>query len=280
MAWSLEDCVQRGHHFAVVDEVDSILIDEARTPLIIPAPPSRARGGTSSSPSSYRGCAGVRTGRGLRGRREEDARRRARVRRREGRGQSRPRQPLRLGEHPAGLLPQQRGQGQGAVQARQGLRRDERRGAHRRRAHRPHPARPALQRGHPPGHRGQRRRAGQGREPDPRHGHAAELLPALRQARRHDRHGHHRGHEFHQIDKLGVVPIPTNQPMLRIDQSDLVYKTAQSKFAAVVEDIVERQHGPAGARRHHQRREVRDPFPAAHAPRRRARGAQREVPRA
>ncbi|MCW2877028.1 MAG: preprotein translocase subunit SecA [Sphaerisporangium sp.] len=38
MAWSLEECVQRGHHFAVVDEVDSILIDEARTPLIISGP--------------------------------------------------------------------------------------------------------------------------------------------------------------------------------------------------------------------------------------------------
>ncbi|MDT4943340.1 MAG: preprotein translocase subunit SecA [Pseudonocardiales bacterium] len=38
MAWSLEDLVQRGHHFAIVDEVDSILIDEARTPLIISGP--------------------------------------------------------------------------------------------------------------------------------------------------------------------------------------------------------------------------------------------------
>jgi preprotein translocase subunit SecA len=38
MAWSLDDLVQRGHHFAVVDEVDSILIDEARTPLIISGP--------------------------------------------------------------------------------------------------------------------------------------------------------------------------------------------------------------------------------------------------
>jgi preprotein translocase subunit SecA len=38
MAWSLDDCVQRGHSFAVVDEVDSILIDEARTPLIISGP--------------------------------------------------------------------------------------------------------------------------------------------------------------------------------------------------------------------------------------------------
>ena len=38
MAWSLEDCVQRGHNYAIVDEVDSILIDEARTPLIISGP--------------------------------------------------------------------------------------------------------------------------------------------------------------------------------------------------------------------------------------------------
>jgi len=38
MAFSNEDRVQRGHHFAIVDEVDSILIDEARTPLIISGP--------------------------------------------------------------------------------------------------------------------------------------------------------------------------------------------------------------------------------------------------
>jgi len=38
MALSLDECVQRGHHFAIVDEVDSILVDEARTPLIISGP--------------------------------------------------------------------------------------------------------------------------------------------------------------------------------------------------------------------------------------------------
>ena len=38
MKYSLEECVQRGHNFAIVDEVDSILIDEARTPLIISGP--------------------------------------------------------------------------------------------------------------------------------------------------------------------------------------------------------------------------------------------------
>jgi preprotein translocase subunit SecA len=38
MKFNLADCVQRGHNFAIVDEVDSILIDEARTPLIISGP--------------------------------------------------------------------------------------------------------------------------------------------------------------------------------------------------------------------------------------------------
>src|SRR5579859_2395779 len=38
MKFRIEDCVQRGHNFAIVDEVDSILIDESRTPLIISGP--------------------------------------------------------------------------------------------------------------------------------------------------------------------------------------------------------------------------------------------------
>ena len=46
--------------------------------------------------------------------------------------------------------------------------------------------------------------------------------------------------EFHQIYKLGVVPIPTIRPMQRIDQADLVYKTELGKFIAVTQDIVER----------------------------------------
>ena len=42
MAAALEHCVQRGHNFAIVDEVDNILIDEARTPLIISGQPEQA----------------------------------------------------------------------------------------------------------------------------------------------------------------------------------------------------------------------------------------------
>src|SRR5689334_13029993 len=42
MAWSRDELVQRGHNFAIVDEVDSILVDEARTPLIISGPADQA----------------------------------------------------------------------------------------------------------------------------------------------------------------------------------------------------------------------------------------------
>ncbi len=43
MKFRLEDMVQRDPHFAIIDEVDSILIDEARTPLVIPGQASNLR---------------------------------------------------------------------------------------------------------------------------------------------------------------------------------------------------------------------------------------------
>ena len=46
--------------------------------------------------------------------------------------------------------------------------------------------------------------------------------------------------EFDKIYKLGVVPIPTNKPMKRLDNADLVYRTEEAKYDAVVEDIRER----------------------------------------
>ncbi|MDQ0613275.1 preprotein translocase subunit SecA [Microbacterium sp. W4I4] len=46
--------------------------------------------------------------------------------------------------------------------------------------------------------------------------------------------------EFMSTYELGVVPIPTNRPMIRKDQPDLVYKNEQAKFVQVVEDIAER----------------------------------------
>ena len=46
--------------------------------------------------------------------------------------------------------------------------------------------------------------------------------------------------EFNKVYKVGVVPIPTNLPMIREDRPDVIYKTEKAKFHAVVEDIVER----------------------------------------
>ena len=46
--------------------------------------------------------------------------------------------------------------------------------------------------------------------------------------------------EFMSTYNLGVVPIPTNKPLIRKDQPDLVYKNEQAKFTQVVEDIAER----------------------------------------
>src|SRR5215213_5669320 len=46
--------------------------------------------------------------------------------------------------------------------------------------------------------------------------------------------------ELNQIYKLGVVSIPPNRPMIRADQADLVYKTEEAKFAAVAADIAEK----------------------------------------
>ncbi len=45
--------------------------------------------------------------------------------------------------------------------------------------------------------------------------------------------------EFHEIYKLDVMVMPTNQPMIRQDNSDVIYKTEKEKFQAVIEDIVE-----------------------------------------
>ncbi|MBO0804993.1 MAG: preprotein translocase subunit SecA, partial [Nocardiopsaceae bacterium] len=46
--------------------------------------------------------------------------------------------------------------------------------------------------------------------------------------------------EFYSTYKLGVVPIPTNEPMIRVDETDIIYQTMQAKFEAVVDDIAER----------------------------------------
>ena len=70
--------------------------------------------------------------------------------------------------------------------------------------------------------------------------------------------------EFRDIYRLGVITIPPERPMVRRDKADVVYKTELAKFNAVVDDVVERYAtGTAGADRHHQRGQVGIPVAAS-----------------
>ena len=86
--------------------------------------------------------------------------------------------------------------------------------------------------------------------------------------------------ELHQTYKLGVVPIPPNKPVIRVDEADLIYKTEDAKFDAVVDDIAERHEkgqpvlvGTASVEKSERLSQV------AAARGRPARGAQRQEPR-
>ena len=238
MAKSLEEKFQHGgrakdadgktryHRFAIVDEVDNILIDEARTPLIISGAPEQAAdlyakfarlapklerrqdpGGHGSA-----GQEGLRRRLRLRVRREaQDG-----LDHRAGRGQGRAlhghRPSLPGRERPSGQPPHAVAARRVAVQARLRLRGDRRRGQDHRRVHRAHPRGPPLVRGPAPGDRGQGGRARPGGEPDPGHDHAPELLPDVRQALGHDRDGAHRGHRVHEDLRAAGGPDPHQPP--------------------------------------------------------------------
>ena len=214
MAPTLEECVQRDHAFAIVDEVDNILIDEARTPLIISGRPEQAadtyytfarlakqmvgRGDEAEAEVARRVARHLRGRARLRVRREAQDRRADRARGDEGREVPRRREPLRLRARHARQPPDPVAEGRVAVQARHRLRGDRRRGEDHRRVHRPHPRGPALVGRPPPGGRGEGGRRDPRGEPDAGDDHPAELLPPLRQARRDDRHRAHRGDRVHE----------------------------------------------------------------------------------
>ena len=274
--------MQREHAFAIVDEVDNILIDEARTPLIISGRPEQAADtyytfarlakqmvgeemkpklkslgesrDTSEADHDYeydekhKTVAPTEAGVG------------------EGREVPRRREPLRLRARHARQPPDPVAQGRVAVQARQRLRGDRRRGEDHRRVHRPHPRGPALVGRPAPGGRGEGGRADPRGEPDAGDDHAPELLPPLRQARRHDRHRAHRGERVHEDlrDAGGRDPDQPADGPRRPQRPDLQDQGRQVEGGRQRDRRAPRD-GPADPRRHDLGRGLRDALRAAQA---------------
>ena len=190
--YRIEDMVQRGHNFAIVDEVDSILIDEARTPLII------------SGPAEDRSELYTAIDKVIPELSEEhfevDEKLRAATLTEEGnefmeeRLQAHAILPEGQSLYDPGSVSQvhhvnQALQGAQAVPARPRLHREAGPRRPDRRVHRPDDGRAAPVRGPASGDRGQGGRGDPARERDAGLRHLPELFPSLRQARRHDRNG-------------------------------------------------------------------------------------------
>ncbi len=87
--------------------------------------------------------------------------------------------------------------------------------------------------------------------------------------------------EFAKIYNLDVIVVPPNRPLARKEEPDSVYRTEREKHEAIIDDIVERQQvGRPDPRRHGLDREVREARQHAQAPRHQARRPERQVPRA
>ena len=237
MAWTLEECVQRDHFFAVVDEVDSILIDEARTPLIISGPADKATKwyvefanlvGKLQREVHYEIDEKKRTIGIL-----ED-------------GVTKVEELLQIGNLYEAANTPMIGYLNNAVRAKELFKRDKdyvvmngellivdehtgRMLAGRRYSEGLHQALEAKE-----------------RIEIKDENQTLATITLQNYFRLYDKLSGMTGtamteaSEFHQIYKLGVVPIPTNRSMIRLDQPDLVYKSEAGKFIAVTADIAEK----------------------------------------
>ena len=237
MALSLDDCVQRGHHYAIVDEVDSILVDEARTPLIISGP-------AEDNHDWYPEFAKIATKLVKDTHYEVDEKKRT------------------VSILEAGITEVENRLGienlyesantplisylNNAIKAKELFKRDkdyvildgevlivdE------------HTGRTLIGRRYNEGLH-QALEAKEGVEIKDEYQTLATIT-LQNYFRMYDKLAGMTGtakteeSEFQKIYGLGVLPIPTNKPMIRVDEKDLIYRTEEAKFAAVVEDVVER----------------------------------------
>ena len=237
MAWSLEECVQRDHFFAVVDEVDSILIDEARTPLIISGPADKATKWYVEFANHV-------------GKLQRDVHYEVDEKKKTvgilEEGVTKVEELLQIGNLYEAANTPMIGYLNNAVRAKELFKRDKdyvvmngellivdehtgRMLAGRRYSEGLHQALEAKERIEIKDEN--------------------QTLATITLQNYFRLYGKLSGmtgtamteaSEFYQIYKLGVVPIPTNREMVRIDQADLVYKSEAGKFVAVTADIAEK----------------------------------------
>jgi preprotein translocase subunit SecA len=236
MAWSLEDCVQRDHFFTVVDEVDSILIDEARTPLIISGPADKAT-------KWYVEFANISDKLQRNVHYEVDEKKKTIGILEDG--VTRVEELLKIENLYEAANTTLIGYLNNSVRAKELFKRDKdyvvmngellivdehtgRMLSGRRYSEGLHQALEAKE-----------------RIEIKDENQTLATITLQNYFRLYETISGMTGtamteaSEFHQIYKLGVVPIPTNRSMQRIDQADLVYKTEFGKFSAVTKDIVE-----------------------------------------
>ncbi|WP_318213087.1 preprotein translocase subunit SecA [Streptomyces sp. SCL15-6] len=259
MAWSKDELVQRGHNFAIVDEVDSILVDEARTPLIISGPADQATKWYGDFAKLVTRLKKGEAGNPLKGIEEtgdyevDEKKRTVAI---HESGVSKVEDWLGIDNLYESVNTPLVGYLNNAIKAKELFKKDkdyvvldgevmivdE------------HTGRILAGRRYNEGmHQAIEAKEGVDIKDENQTLATITLQNFFRLYKRHDHHGKElpglsgmtgtamtEAAEFHQIYKLGVVPIPTNRPMVRKDQSDLIYRTEVAKFEAVVDDIAEK----------------------------------------
>lgn len=259
MAWSQDELVQRGHNFAIVDEVDSILVDEARTPLIISGPADQATKWYGDFAKLVLRLKKGEAGNPLKGVEETgdyDVDEKKRTVAIHESGVSKVEDWLGIDNLYESVNTPLVGYLNNAIKAKELFKKDkdyvvmdgevmivdE------------HTGRILAGRRYNEGmHQAIEAKEGVDIKDENQTLATITLQNFFRLYKRHDQDGKElpglsgmtgtamtEAAEFHQIYKLGVVPIPTNKPMIRKDQSDLIYRTEVAKFEAVVDDIAEK----------------------------------------
>lgn len=259
MAWSHDELVQRGHNFAIVDEVDSILVDEARTPLIISGPADQATKWYGDFAKLVTRLKRGEAGNPLKGVEETgdyDVDEKKRTVAIHESGVSKVEDWLGIDNLYESVNTPLVGYLNNAIKAKELFKKDkdyvvmdgevmivdE------------HTGRILAGRRYNEGmHQAIEAKEGVDIKDENQTLATITLQNFFRLYKRHDHNDKEQpglcgmtgtamteAAEFHQIYKLGVVPIPTNRPMIRKDQSDLIYRTEVAKFEAVVDDIAEK----------------------------------------